>query len=87
MSVISTSKPAICWPPWKMPNSPPSLMALTLSGGPLAMPMIFAFEAWAWRMKDDRSGVANGCDTEPSTLPPFWVMTCEASRSSAWPKA
>ena len=47
MSVISISKPAICWPPWKMPNSPPSLTALTLSGGPLAIPMIFALDACA----------------------------------------
>ena len=31
-------------------------MALTLSGGPLASPMIFAFEAWAWRMNDDHVG-------------------------------
>jgi hypothetical protein len=38
-------------------------------------------------MKDDRSGVANGGRTAPTTLPPFLVMTAEASRSSEWPKA
>ena len=35
-----------------MPNSPPSLMAFTLSGGPLAMPMIFCFGSL--RLKDER---------------------------------
>ena len=35
-------------------------MALMLSGGPLAMPMIFAFDACAWRMNDERSAVVNG---------------------------
>ena len=58
-----------------------------LLGGPPAMPMILAFEAWAWRMNDDRSGVANGGRTEPSTLPPFLRITAEASRSSECPNA
>jgi hypothetical protein len=38
-------------------------------------------------MKDDRSGVENGCATEPITLPPFWTMTAVASRSKEWPNA
>jgi hypothetical protein len=58
-----------------------------LFGGPAAMPMIFAFEACACSTKDDKSGVASGGRTEPSTLPPFLVITVEASRSSEWPKA
>ncbi len=58
-----------------------------LFGGPPAMPMILAFEACACRMKDDRSGVAKGGRTAPSTLPPFLVTTAEASFSSEWPKA
>ena len=51
------------------------------------MPMILALEACACSTKDDRSGVASGGRTEPSTLPPFAVMTVEASRSSEWPNA
>ena len=49
--------------------------------------MIFAFEAWACRMNDERSGVANGGRTAPSTLPPFLITTSEASFSSEWPNA
>src|SRR5262245_43341435 len=77
----------ICWPPWKMPNSPAVLISLTLFGGPAAIPMILAFEACAWRMNDDRSGVAKGGRTDPSILPPFAVTTSAASRSSEWPNA
>jgi hypothetical protein len=44
------------------------------------MPMIFAFDACACKMNDERSGVAKGCRTEPTTLPPFWTIKAEASR-------
>ena len=87
MSVISASNAAICWPPLSTPNSAAVLISFMLFGGPAAMPMIFAFEACACSTKDDRSGVASGGRTEPSTLPPLAVTTEEASRSSEWPNA
>ncbi|MGY3461235.1 hypothetical protein ACVWW5_006685 [Bradyrhizobium sp. LM3.4] len=51
------------------------------------MPMILALEACACSTNEERSGVASGGFTEPSTLPPLAVTTAEASRSSEWPKA
>ena len=54
---------------------------------PLAIPMIFAFEAWACRINEERSGDANWWRTAPSTRPPLSSITLVASRSSACPKA
>ena len=46
------------------------------------MPMIFAFDACACKMKDETSAVAKGRRTEPSTLPWFLAITADASFSS-----
>src|SRR5258705_13099855 len=84
MSVISASNAAICWPPLSTPNSAAVLISFMLFGGPAAMPMILALEACACSTKDDRSGVASGGRTEPSTLPPLAVERAGTATSAAW---
>src|SRR2546430_14645669 len=80
MSVINASNAAICWPPLNTPNSAPVLISFMLLGGPAAMPMILALEACACSTNEDRSGVASGGRTEPSTLPPLAGVTPGGAR-------
>jgi hypothetical protein len=65
ISVISASSHAICCPPLRAELAA-GLDLVHVVRRARGMPMILAFEAWACRMNDDRSGVANGGRTEPS---------------------
>jgi hypothetical protein len=78
-------KLASFWPLGTMPNSAACLIELIVSPPALARPMILAFDIWAWRRSDEKSGVLSGCLASPSTLPPLCSTTLVMSRSSAAP--
>ena len=68
-----------------MPNSPACLIALMVSVPALASPITLAPEPCAWSRNDEKSEVGNGVLTEPTTLPPFLVITALVSRCRVWP--
>ena len=70
-----------------MPNSNACLMLLMVSPLPLARPITWALDACACNRKDEKSALAMGWRTLPSTWPPLLLTTAIASRSSEWPKA
>ncbi|MCY1308355.1 hypothetical protein D9M70_583570 [compost metagenome] len=70
-----------------MPNSNACLMLLMVSPLPLARPMTWALEACACSRNEEKSALAIGWRTLPTTCPPLDLTTAIASRSSEWPKA
>ncbi|KAG1318200.1 hypothetical protein G6F63_015326 [Rhizopus arrhizus] len=70
-----------------MPNSNACLMLLMVSPLPLARPITCALEACACNRNDEKSELAMGWRTLPTTWPPLAFTTAIASRSSEWPNA
>ena len=73
-------------PPSVMPNSPACLIALMVSVPALANPITLAPEPCACSRNEEKSEVGNGVLTEPTTLPPPFVITASASRCMVCPK-